>query len=119
MSDTIAIDPSVNTRSIVSIHRSVLYILASHFLHKVPLEPANQHENWQSVGISFFLIMNKVEVERFFVLSKIRQVYLNAVRRDQKIKFFSFFFDKKKDIIFYRLIEGSVPIVLLNMFIAF
>jgi hypothetical protein len=35
-------------------------------LHEVKLEPANQHKNWQSVGISV-LLMNEVQVERFFV----------------------------------------------------
>jgi hypothetical protein len=40
--------------------------LASPFLHKVTLKPANQHKNWPSDGISFFY-RNKVEVGCFFV----------------------------------------------------
>jgi hypothetical protein len=43
-------------------------------------------------------------------IAKIQQFFKNYLR-DQKIKFFLFFFDKKIPLIFNQLIEGPIPIV--------
>jgi hypothetical protein len=65
------------------------------FLHKVTLEPVNQHRNWQSVGISVFT-ENEAEVGRFLVaMAKHRKdlaIFLfNLWSKGPKTKFILFF----------------------------
>ncbi len=60
-----AINPSIHTQSIESSHSG--HFVKQFFFHKVALEPANQHKNWQSVGMSVFTDIYEIEVGFFFV----------------------------------------------------